>query len=69
MPEYIRPSTREDELALQEELRPDVGRWKRHMLGHQGARTWLEWAGGLSTLQIYIVDGGWPYARINGEPL
>jgi len=69
MPKFYPSSSSKEREALLQELRSNLGEWKRHILGNQRARFWLERAGGLSTLLIREVDGGWPYADVNGKPL
>jgi len=55
--------------AFRMALRADQARWKRHLLGGVAAREWLARAGHLATLQIRAVEGGWPYAVVDGGPL
>jgi hypothetical protein len=57
------------DLAFQSALRSDRPRWKRHLLGGLSGAAWLERAGALSTLRIQSVEGGWPYALIDGKPV
>jgi hypothetical protein len=56
------------EAAFRAALRSDPARWKRHMLGGVEAREWLARAGHLSGLRIRV-EGGWPYAEVDGEPI
>jgi len=69
MPRLYPPVLSDDGPAHPQDPNFDPLLWKQHILGNKDAGTWLERAGGLSTLRIRLVDGGWPYALINGKPL
>jgi len=70
--DFVVAGTGPEEAAVRtgrEALAPCLEPARKTGLGGVAAREWLARAGHLATLQIRAVEGGWPYAVVDGGPL